>query len=114
MRIGELAHETGASTRSLRHYESLGLICSERESNGYRSFGPSTVADVRRIRSLLESGFGLRAIATILPCLQENPTLQVQMCPAVAAQVREAIVDIEGRQSELTRRRAAIEALIGQ
>ena len=36
--IGELAELAGVSTRTLRHYESLGLLVPQRAHNGYRSY----------------------------------------------------------------------------
>ena len=38
MRIGELSRITEVSARSLRYYESLGLIRSTRTPNGWRDF----------------------------------------------------------------------------
>jgi DNA-binding transcriptional MerR regulator len=35
MRIGELARQAGVSTRTLRHYEELGLLTPRRTANGY-------------------------------------------------------------------------------
>ncbi|MEW1913018.1 MerR family transcriptional regulator [Kitasatospora sp. NPDC085895] len=69
MKIGELAAETGASVRSLRHYEQAGLITSERASNGYRRFGPGSVVRVRNIRLLLAAGLTLDDVRVFLPCL---------------------------------------------
>jgi DNA-binding transcriptional MerR regulator len=38
MRIGELARQAGVSTRTLRHYEGLGLLTPRRTANGYRDY----------------------------------------------------------------------------
>ena len=38
MLIKELSCKTGASIRSIRHYESRGLINSDRSPNGYRNY----------------------------------------------------------------------------
>lgn len=68
MRIGELSRITGASARSLRHYEKLGLIESSREPNGYRDYDHAAVAAVRTIKELLALGFPTPLIEQILPC----------------------------------------------
>jgi DNA-binding transcriptional MerR regulator len=74
MRIGELSDATGASPRSLRHYEKLGLISSARLANGYRDYDASAVATVSTIRSLLDLGFPTALIERILPCTGEAGT----------------------------------------
>ncbi|MEU6192280.1 MerR family DNA-binding transcriptional regulator [Streptomyces sp. NPDC047061] len=38
MKIGELSHRTGVSTRLLRYYEQQGLLHPSRLPNGYRDF----------------------------------------------------------------------------
>ncbi len=68
MLIGELARRTGVSTRLLRYYEEQGLLRSERDSNGYRRYGPEAVDRVRRVRELLATGLNTDAIRTVLPC----------------------------------------------
>jgi DNA-binding transcriptional MerR regulator len=67
MRIGELSDATGASPRSLRYYEKLGLIGSSRLANGYRDYDASAVAAVSTIRSLLGLGFPTALIGRICP-----------------------------------------------
>lgn len=39
MRIGELAARAGTTTRTLRYYESRGLLAARRTENGYRTAG---------------------------------------------------------------------------
>ncbi|WP_424211641.1 MerR family transcriptional regulator [Streptomyces sp. BI20] len=69
MRIGEVARRAGVSVRSLRHYEAAGLIESTREANGYRDYGPATLARVANIRALLGVGLTLDDVRVFLPCL---------------------------------------------
>jgi DNA-binding transcriptional MerR regulator len=67
MKIGEASRASGASARSLRHYEDEGLIVPGRCSNGFRDYCPSTIDRVLVIRSLLESGLPVRLIREVLP-----------------------------------------------
>lgn len=69
MRIGELAKATGATARSLRHYEQSALISSERAANGYRVYDERTAVRVRNIRLLLAAGLTLDDVRVFLPCL---------------------------------------------
>jgi MerR family transcriptional regulator, copper efflux regulator len=43
MTIGELATQTGVSTRTLRFWADEGLIPCDRTVAGYRSFGPDAL-----------------------------------------------------------------------
>ncbi|WP_083450327.1 MerR family transcriptional regulator [Luteipulveratus mongoliensis] len=70
MRIGELGARVGVTTRTLRHYESLGLIRAERDSNGYRTYDESDVRAVREIRSLVDLGFTLAETQPFVDCLR--------------------------------------------
>ncbi|WP_193106072.1 MerR family transcriptional regulator [Brachybacterium sp. FME24] len=73
MRIGELAGATGVSARSLRYYESQGLIRSERTGSGWRIFPASTVDRVILIQRLFAAGLCSRVIEPLLPCLEASP-----------------------------------------
>ncbi|WP_265443119.1 MerR family transcriptional regulator [Flexivirga meconopsidis] len=70
MRIGELAHASGVSARSLRYYEEQGLIGSERTPGGWRDFEPDTVERVVLIQHLLAAGLCTVTIGELLPCLE--------------------------------------------
>jgi len=70
MRIGELAAATGVSARSLRYYEELGLIRSERTSGGWRDFDGSMVERVILIEHLFAAGLRSATIDQLLPCLE--------------------------------------------
>ena len=71
MRIGELAHRTGASVRSLRYYEQRGLLRSDRTAGNQREFDDSAVERVHLIRSLLAAGLSTDTIDDVLPCMSE-------------------------------------------
>lgn len=64
--ITEVSRATGLSSRALRHYEALGLICSSRANNGYRTFDDSALVTLQRIVVLRELGVGLARTAEIL------------------------------------------------
>lgn len=70
MRIGELAERTGASPRSLRHYETTGLLCATRSSGNYRNFDDAAVDTVKIVQTLLRAGMSTATIAQLLPCVE--------------------------------------------
>lgn len=73
LRIGELAEATGVSTRSLRYYESQGLLRSTRCGNGWRAYEDRAVDRVVRIQHLYAAGLSSGTIREILPCLDSPP-----------------------------------------
>ncbi|MFT4083228.1 MAG: MerR family transcriptional regulator [Nocardioides sp.] len=111
MLIGELAERTGASTRSLRHYERAGLIRSVRLANGYRDFDADQIAAVATIRDLLAAGLTLDAVAAIGPCYEEStvPT----RCERATARLRSELDRLDDRAAEIDRARTRITALLG-
>ncbi|MFF8410230.1 MerR family transcriptional regulator [Streptomyces omiyaensis] len=94
MRIGELARRTGASARSLRHYEQAGLIASDRAANGYRVYGEGAVVRVANIRHLLDAGLTLDDVAAFRSCLDGDlPSVRPSPRGLEIARERLAVLD---------------------
>lgn len=72
MRIGELAERTGVSVRSLRYYETKGLLASRRTGGGHREYGEHAVDRVIRIQELFAAGLSSDRIRDLLPCLRDH------------------------------------------
>ena len=109
MRIGELSERTGVSVRSLRHYESRGLIEAKRRSNGYREFDESVVERIRRIRSLLAIGFTIDDILPFAPCLDEEAFDERRACDGAIALYQAKLEEIDQRIRELARLRERLQ-----
>ena len=96
MYIKELSDKTGASIRSLRHYESKGLLHSERLPNGYRNYDNEAIATVKTIQLYLGLGLTTEAIVRIIGCPVSPPNhhpicreayaLYTQKCEQVKSQ----------------------------
>jgi DNA-binding transcriptional MerR regulator len=71
MRIGELARRTGVSERSLRYYETQGLLGAERTPGGHRDYAEWAVDRVVRIQALYAAGLHSKKIAELLPCMRD-------------------------------------------
>jgi DNA-binding transcriptional MerR regulator len=82
--IGELAKATGASARSIRHYEAEGLLSSKRQGNGYRDFDRAAIETVRQIGWLLEMGLSIRVIRELAPCFPQDSE-SMGVCPKIRA-----------------------------
>lgn len=65
--IQQLAKAAGTTSRTLRHYDSLGLVSPSRiGSNGYRYYDDRSLVRLQRVLLLRELGLGLDAIGTVL------------------------------------------------
>src|ERR1700674_1127695 len=67
MRSGQLAHLTGVSTDTLRHYERLGLLpLPQRTAGNYRQYPPTSQLRGELIQRALTIGFFLSELKAIL------------------------------------------------
>jgi DNA-binding transcriptional MerR regulator len=72
LKIGELAHHTGVSVRSLRYYEQQGLLAPKRHENGYREYTMLAEEQVKTIQLYLGLGLSTEQIANFLHCVLVN------------------------------------------
>ena len=65
--IQDIARAAGTTSRTLRHYDAVGLLAPSRVgSNGYRYYDSAALVRLQRILLLRELGLGLPAIASVL------------------------------------------------
>jgi DNA-binding transcriptional MerR regulator len=64
--ITELVRRTGISARTLRFYETLGLLTAQRTASGHRCYGPAEMARLHQITALKKAGFSLSEIDELL------------------------------------------------
>lgn len=104
--IGALSQRTGASVRSIRHYDDQGLLTSVRASNNYRAFPVAAVAQVRQIQRMIATGFSLDDIRAFPDCM-----LMIEgalSCPETSDAQRKRLAAIERQIVDLERRRARL------
>ena len=66
MRIGELSERAGVTPRTVRYYESLGLISpGSREGNGQHYYTEETLSHLRKIDQLKNLGLSLEEIRDV-------------------------------------------------
>ncbi|WP_304451668.1 MerR family transcriptional regulator [Nocardiopsis sp. YSL2] len=113
MRIGELARRAGVSTRTLRYYESRGLIPSRREVNGYRVYDDADLRLVEQIRTLQDFGFGLEETRPFVECLRAgHPT--GDSCPASLEVYRGKLAELDTLIDELRAVRHQVSAQLAR
>ncbi|KUO04699.1 MerR family transcriptional regulator [Streptomyces caeruleatus] len=107
MRIGELAARAGTTTRTLRYYESRGLLPARRSGNGYRSYDEDDLKLLRQIRTLQDFGFDLEETRPFVECLRAGHP-EGDSCPASLAVYRRKLDELDALIGELRAVRAKI------
>lgn len=78
--IGAFSRLARVSTRTLRHYDALGLLRPAHlgRDNGYRYYDEAQLETVVRIRRLSQYGFSLSEIGGLLPLPEQELALHLQ------------------------------------
>jgi DNA-binding transcriptional MerR regulator len=65
---------------SLRHYETTGLLVSNRIDDGYRDYRADAIWRIRQIRALLAAGMSLSELGPLLSCVvgKDRPCCDVR------------------------------------
>ncbi|MGW7271596.1 MerR family transcriptional regulator [Streptomyces sp. NPDC054864] len=109
MRIGELAERAGTTTRTLRYYESRGLLPARRSGNGYRTYDEDDVRLLEQIRTLQDFGFDLEETRPFVECLRSGHP-EGDSCPASLDVYRRKIGELDALISELSAVREQVSA----
>ncbi|MFD3931218.1 MerR family transcriptional regulator [Streptomyces sp. NPDC058614] len=107
MRIGELAARAGTSTRTLRYYESRGLLPARRGENGYRTYDEDDLKLLRQIRTLQDFGFDLEETRPFVECLRAGHP-EGDSCPASLEVYRRKLGELDAVIEELVAVRATV------
>lgn len=94
MRIGELAERAGTTTRTLRYYESRGLLPARRAVNGYRTYDEDDLRLLQQIRTLQDFGFDLEETRPFVECLRAGHPAG-DSCPASLAVYRVKLTELD-------------------
>ena len=99
--IGELATEFGVTTRTIRFYESKGLISPARRGVA-RAYSRRDRARLKLILRGKNLGFSLEAIAAYLKLYDADPS-QMAQTQMLLAGVEDAIEDLQTKRADLDR-----------
>ena len=105
MRIGELANQTGLTTKAIRYYEGIGVIPNAaREPNGYRDYDGSAVDRLEFVKDAQAAGLSLGEIEWILNLKDKGEST----CGHVVSLLDSHLADIDRQLGELRRMKARI------
>jgi DNA-binding transcriptional MerR regulator len=114
MRIGELADRAGTTTRTLRYYESLGLLPpADRSGNGYRSYDEEHLRLLDQIRTLQDFGFGLEETRPFVECLRAGHPAG-DICAASLEVYRRKLAELDACVDRLQEVRAQVAAQLAR
>ena len=111
MRIGELAGELGLNPRTIRYYESAGLLPEpQRTSGNYRSYGAEDARRLRFIKAAQRLGLTLDEIREVLAFAERGQP----PCAFVRGRLHAEVATIDARIAELQALRAELTDLEAQ
>lgn len=109
MRIGEVAREVGVNPKTIRYYESIGLLPEPaRTTSGYRDYGPDDVDRIAFARRATELDLHLDEIAEILALRDRGK----RPCDYVLEVARRRVDDLDERIQTMQRAREELASLI--
>lgn len=108
MRIRDLAQQVGIPAKTIRYYESVGVMLPpRREANNYRTY---TAADVERLRFIASArvlGLSLADVAEILAARDRG----VAPCERVLNALDERLAELDRRLADMLTLRATLAQL---
>lgn len=108
MRIGELAETAGVSTKTIRYYESIGLLPEPtRTGSGYRAYDESGAERLAFIRDAQASGLSLAEIASVLELKEAGTT----SCQHTRSLLERHIVEVEAQIDRLRETHSTLVAM---
>jgi len=109
MQIGTVARRSGVPAKTIRYYESVGLIdAAERTAGGYRAYGERDVQTLRFIQRARSLGFPVSDVAGLLALWRDRRRQSAQ----VKALAKRHLAEIDRKIAELQSMRGSLEHLI--
>ena len=108
MQIGELAHRLGVTTKTIRFYESSGVLpAPARTESGYRTYGPADVERLTFIKTAQRLGLSLNEIGEIIAFRDRGEP----PCTYVRQVLRRQVNELNERMEEMGRLRDELRRL---
>ena len=108
MLIGEVARRSGLSVKTVRYYETIGILpTADRTTAGYRLYTDIDEERLRFVRAAQAIGFRLDDIREVLAFRDRGEA----PCTYVRSRIRKEAADLDRKIAELRRLRAELKAL---
>jgi MerR family copper efflux transcriptional regulator len=111
MNIGTAARQSGVPAKTIRYYESVGLIdAAERTSAGYRVYDRNDVETLRFVQRARSLGFSVEEVGSLLALWRDRERSSSE----VKAMARHRVADIDRKIADLTEMRATLMHLMAR
>jgi MerR family copper efflux transcriptional regulator len=111
MNIGQAAARAGVTPKTIRYYESVGLIAvADRRANNYRDYGDREIAELRFIHRARSLGFSVKEVGDLLTLWRDRSRASHQVRTLAQAHVHE----MERKIAELQAMKRTLQTLIGK
>jgi MerR family copper efflux transcriptional regulator len=109
LKIGDVAAATGLPAKTIRYYESVGLIKPPTRSDGnYRLYDERDVATLRFIQKARALGFSLKEVGALVALWRDKRRASADVRRLATAH----LADIDARIAELRRIRQPLQHLV--
>ena len=106
--VGEIAALLGTTAKTLRHYESLGLVARPvRTAAGYRIYDSAALGRATIVIGMRRMGLSIAEISTVVAGGMSNREVRRRLAEALDGKVREAdeqLAVMSGRREEFAAR----------
>lgn len=110
MQIKQASEASGLPARTIRYYESRGLISSQRAANGYRHYHNDDIERLQFLQRARLLGFSLDECADLL-ALQRDPNRASAQVRAIAEQ---HLVEVDAKIEQLQQMKAQLSDWVRQ
>ena len=108
MFIKELSVKTGVSDKTIRYYESIGLVVADRWGNGYRRYCDEHIHKLRFLQRARGLGFSVEECRSLLSLYEDKNRVSAEVKQLAQARLN----DIDRKVKELRGMRAVLSDLI--
>ena len=109
MNIGTVSRATGLPAKTIRYYESIGLVApAERSAGNYRRYGDSELMALRFVERARRLGFTLKEVSELLALWRDKSRQSAEVRALAQAQIRR----LDARLRELRSMRRTLEHLV--
>ena len=96
MNIGQAANHSGISAKTIRYYESIGLIpAASRTGSGYRTYSDKDVETLRFIHHSRNLGFSVKDVGTLLDLWRNQKRASADVKALALSHIKEVDRKIE-------------------
>jgi DNA-binding transcriptional MerR regulator len=110
MNIGEASKASGLTPKTIRYYELIGLVESQRQDNGYRDYNTSQVQTLKFIHRVRSLGFTVQECRDLLAVYQNKNSTDDDR-KEVARILQARLEDIDAKLIELEKLRNTLKGL---